>query len=70
MYQITYENEDIVIRINKDSVGKSVLANLLAYLEMAKIRSKSALTKSQAEKLAKEIDKNVWEKIKDKYIKG
>lgn len=68
MYQVEYENKDIVIRIDRDSIDKKLLARLLEYLEIEQIRLKSKLTDKQAEQLVKEINQNVWEKIKERYI--
>lgn len=68
MYQLEYDNKDIVIRFDRDSVDKNLLASLLEFLEIEQIRKKSTLTEKQAKLLAKEINQKVWEKIKDKFI--
>lgn len=68
MYQIEYQNKDIIIRFDRNSIDKNLLASLLEYLEIEQIRKKSKLTKKQAKILAEEINQKVWEKIKDKFI--
>jgi len=68
MYQLEYGNKDIIIRFDRDSIDKNLLASLLEFLEMEQIRMKSKLTEKQARQLAKEINQKVWEKIKEKYI--
>jgi hypothetical protein len=68
MYQVEYQNKDIVIRFDRNSIDKNLLASLLEYLEIEQIRKKSKLTEKQAKLLAKEINQKVWEKIKDKFI--
>jgi len=68
MYQLEYDNKDIVIRFERDSIDKTLLASLLEYLEIEQIRMKSKLTEKQAKQLAKQINQSVWEKIKEKYI--
>jgi len=69
MYKIEYENEDIIIRLDKNSFDKNFLMNLIESLEIEQIRMKSKLTKKQAELLAKEINQKAWEKIKGKLVK-
>lgn len=69
MYQLEYGNKDIVIRFDRDSIDKNLLASLLEFLEIEQIRMKSKLTEKQTRQLAKEINQKVWEKIKEKYIK-
>ncbi|MCK6623333.1 MAG: hypothetical protein HUU32_20170 [Calditrichaceae bacterium] len=68
MYQLEYDNKDIVVRFERDSIDKTLLASLLEYLEIEQIRMKSKLTEKQAKQLAKQINQSVWEKIKEKYI--
>ena len=38
MYSIAYENQDIVIRFNKDSIDKRTLSGFLEYIELAEIK--------------------------------
>jgi hypothetical protein len=70
MYSIAYENQDIVIRINKDSIDKRTLSNFLESIEMEEIRRKSRLTGKQALKISKEINRTVWNHLKDKVLEG
>lgn len=68
MYQLAYENKDIVIRFDKNSIDKMSLANVLEYLEIEQIRKKSKLSENDILKLSKEINRKVWEQLKEKYI--
>lgn len=68
MYTIAYENEDIVIRFEKEAVDKKLLANFLEFIEFEQIRQRSQLTEKQADKLAKEINRRVWKKLKKSVI--
>ncbi len=68
MYRVAYEDSDLVIRIEKDSINKHLLSNLLEYLESEQIRQKSKMSRRQAKIIAKEINKNVWRPIKDKVL--
>lgn len=68
MYQVEFQNKDIIIRFDRNSIDKNLLASLLEYIEIEQIRKKSKLTKKQTKLLAEEINRKVWEKIKDKFI--
>lgn len=70
MYSVAYDDEDVVIRFNQNSVDKNLIANFLALIELEQIRRKSKLTEEQAKLLAKEINKNVWEKLKSKVLRA
>lgn len=60
--QITIEeNDDILIRLNKNIVNPNSLRKLMDYLEFEAIRSSSQLTEIQAELLAKEVNQSAWE---------
>ena len=69
MYTIAYENKDIVVRFNEESVDKKLLANFLEFIEVEQIRKKSKLTEEQAAVLAKEINQKVWNKLKNKVLR-
>ncbi len=68
MYTIAYENKDIVIRFNKDTIDKKTLSSFLEFIEMEEIRGKSRLTAENAITISKDINRNVWKKLKDKVI--
>ena len=70
MYTIAYENKDIVIRFNKDTIDKKTLSGFLEFIEMEEIRGKSRLTTENAITISKDINRNVWEKLKEKVIEG
>lgn len=66
MHSVAYENKDIVIRFNKDAVDKKTLSNFLEFIELEEIRKKSRLTAQEAAKISKEINRSVWNKLKDR----
>lgn len=68
MYEIKYEEKDIVIRFDKDSVDKNIISTFLENLEIEQIRKKSRLTPKQVQNLAKEVNDRAWKKIKEKYV--
>lgn len=68
MYTIAYENKDIVIRFEKETVDKKLLSNFLEFIEMEQIRKRSKLTDKQADKIAREINRKVWDKLKKNVL--
>jgi len=66
LYKIRYEDKDIVIRLSRDSFDKETVSRFLDYIELESIREKSKLSKEQSAQLAKEVDKNVWKKVKSR----
>ncbi len=64
LYNITVDNQDIIVRLNRDIIDRDTLSKFLDYLELETIRKRSQLTLEQAAALADEIDRDVWSKIK------
>lgn len=67
LYKITLDNQDIIVRFNRDILAQESLTKFLEYLELETIRKRSHLTQEQAATLAEEIDRDVWSKIKHKF---
>lgn len=67
--QITLDNQDIVVRIPKDSMTKAALANFLDYVELMGLNQNSQLKQEQADDLAREIDNSVWQSLRGKVLK-
>jgi len=68
IYNITVENQDLIIRFKKDIIELDALKKFLDYLELESLRKKSRMTTAQAETLAQEIDIDVWSNIKHKFV--
>jgi hypothetical protein len=68
LYNITLENQDIIIRFNRNILDQESLTKCLEYLELEAIRKRSNLTEEQATILADEIDRDMWLKIKPKFV--
>jgi hypothetical protein len=68
LYNITLDNQDIIVRFNRNILDPDSLTKFLEYLELETIRSRSNLTQEQAAILAEEIDLDVWSKIKHKFV--
>ncbi len=67
-YNITLDNQDIIIKFNRNILDQESLSKFLEYLELETIRKRSNLTQEQATTLADEVDRDVWLKIKHKFI--
>ncbi|MFQ5652887.1 MAG: hypothetical protein ACE5IY_23410 [bacterium] len=64
MYTIAFDNKEIIIRFEKKAVDKELLSSFLEFIEFEQIRRRSQLTEKQVDKLAKEINRRVWDKLK------
>ncbi len=68
LYNITVDDRDIIVRFDRDLMDRDTLSKFLDYLELETIRKRSNLTVEQAATLAEEIDRDVWSKIKQKFV--
>jgi len=68
LYNITVDNQDIIVRFNRDIIDQDTLSKFLDYLELETIRKRSNLTVEEATTLAEEIDRDIWSKIKQKFV--
>ena len=68
LYNITADNQDIVVRFSRDIIDQDTLSKFLDYLELETIRKRSNLAVDQAALIAEEIDHDVWSKIKQKFV--
>jgi hypothetical protein len=66
-FKIDSDGDDIVLRFDRRLVNPQALYRLLDYVERASIQQKSTLSQDEADALADEIDRTVWEQVKDKY---
>ncbi len=63
-YQISTDQNDIIIRLSKENIPRETLMKLLDFLEMDIIRSQSQLTEEDAAAVSSEIKKNAWHQVK------
>ncbi len=70
MYKVYYENKDIIVRFDSSEIDRETLMDFLDFIDMEAIRKKSKLTKAEAFRIAKEINKNAWGKIKEKVLEN
>jgi hypothetical protein len=68
-YSVVVESQDVVVRLNKDVIDRDAMTRFLDYLELELIRKRSKLTQERADALAAEIDRDVWENLKPKFLK-
>jgi hypothetical protein len=70
MYTVAYENNDIVVRFDRDTTDKETLSRFLEFIELEGIRRKSRLTVEKAMAISKDIKGKAWKKLKPKVIEG
>jgi hypothetical protein len=63
-YKIAYDDKDIIIRISKNLIDKDMLSSFLDYINFESMRNRSKLTVEHVSELAKEVNQNIWEKLK------
>ncbi|NEQ86338.1 MAG: hypothetical protein F6K26_41595 [Moorea sp. SIO2I5] len=68
-YNLSVDDQTIIIKIDKTGIDYQQLTQLLNYLELNSISQRSQLTEEVAAELADEIDSTVWSKVKSKLDK-
>lgn len=63
-YRIDIEEQDIVVRVRRDVLGREEVSRFLDYLELESIRRRSQLSEADAAALADEIDRAAWERTR------
>lgn len=63
-YQIQIEDDAFVLRLPRSQFDEESLSRLLKYVDYERILQTSWMNSAQAQLLAKETRKNVWEKLK------
>jgi hypothetical protein len=68
VYQITKEQEDIVIRFPSQSIDEAELTRLLDYLTLESIRRRSQISEEQAAYLVQDIKEGAWQQVKHLFM--
>jgi hypothetical protein len=63
-YQITTDQDDIVIRLPRASADQEALSKLLDYLELESIGRQSQLSEPGAEQIATSMKKESWSQVR------
>lgn len=63
-YRIDLEERDLVVRLRRDVLDEEQVSRFLDYLELEAIRRRSELSGDIAQALAREIDRDVWERAR------
>lgn len=63
-YEIETEQDSIVIRLPRELANDEGLVRFLDYLEMQDIRQRSELSEEDAEKLAAEVKRDAWQRVR------
>lgn len=67
-YNLTKENQEIVVRLNQEIFTEEKLTIFLEYLILENISAFSQLNQEQAQQLADEIDAKIWTYIKRRIL--
>jgi len=67
-YNLTKENQEIVVRLNQDIFNEEKVTKFLEYLMLENINNSSKLNEEQAQQLADEIDTKIWNAIKERIL--
>jgi RNA polymerase-interacting CarD/CdnL/TRCF family regulator len=67
-YQITADQDDIIIRFPRRLVDEVELTRLLDYMEMESIRRRSQMSTDEANALAKSIKQGAWQQVKALFV--
>ena len=63
-YKIETDQDSIVIRLPRKLANDEGLVRFLDYLEMQDIRQRSKLSEKDAEKLATEVNRDAWQRVR------
>ena len=63
-YQISSNNQEVTIKLNRSLIEQDKLEQFLDYLFIKSIQQKSQLSEEMANELINEIDNSIWEKQK------
>jgi len=69
MVQITFKDDDAILKFPKQLVSSGYVQEFLERLRLEAIVEKSQLTEEQAWELSEEIKENWWQKNKEKFLK-
>ena len=61
LYEITLDNETIIVKLDRNLISQDRITKFLDYLELEIIRKRSQLSETDAENLAAEINREIWE---------
>jgi len=69
MVQITFKDDDAILKFPKQLVSSGYVQEFLERLRLEAIVEKSQLTEEQAWELSEEIKEDWWQKNKEKFLK-
>lgn len=63
-YSIAVEDQDVIVRLRGGVLDPAAVSKFLDYLELESIRRRSELSEADAQALASEVDRAVWERTR------
>jgi hypothetical protein len=63
-YQITNDQDDIIIRVPRQYIDEQELTKFLDYLGLETIRRRSQLVENEANRLSEDVKQGAWQQVK------
>jgi hypothetical protein len=67
-YSIAVEDQDVIVRLRGGVLDRAAVSKFLDYLELESIRRRSELSEADAQALASEVDRALWERTRPKDL--
>jgi hypothetical protein len=67
-YEITTDQDNIIIRLPRKLADVEELATLLDYLELEAIRRRSQLTPKESRRLVQDVKQGAWQQIRHLFV--
>jgi hypothetical protein len=69
-YQITNDQDDIIIRVPRQYIDEQELTKFLDYLGLETIRRRSQLVENEANRLSEDAKQGAWQQVKHLFTES
>jgi hypothetical protein len=69
-YQITNDQDDIIIRVPRHYIDEQELTKFLDYLGLETIRRRSQLVENEANRLSEDVKQGAWQQVKHLFTES
>jgi hypothetical protein len=69
-YQITNDQDDIIIRVPRQYIDEQELTKFLDYLGLETIRRRSQLVENEANRLSEDVKQGAWQQVKHLFTES
>lgn len=70
LYTVAVENNEFVIRVNRDLIQREELSRILDYLLIQSIKRRSQATQEEVDALATEVKRAAWRRVQPLFQSG